>query len=93
MLSASAMSRHEKFCSRNPINQRACYDCKHLQEIKVTIETGEGYFFKKGFYCPIIDKKLYPVAAEKKNLPGRYPETFKDQNKFMLMCCYHEFAI
>ena len=34
----SAMTRHEKKCSKNPINIRACFDCINCEEVIIKYE-------------------------------------------------------
>jgi hypothetical protein len=87
---------HEKICSKNPENKRACLDgCIHLTKKKVEVKdriddyyTGEiEYVIRTLFYC---DKKkifLYPPECEYKD---NYYTNFyneEDENKPMPKEC------
>lgn len=81
-----AMEHHEKYCSSNPENFKACEGCIHLEEIQIEYEIGDDYYLCEpiirkvtGFHCKKLDKKMYPTKAERKGLPEKYPWTFQDQ--------------
>jgi hypothetical protein len=85
-----AMERHEKWCAANPENRRACEGCVHLEETTVEIHYddpyGSGVRNATGFRCKVFDKLLYPVKAEKKGLPEKYPDTFEGQEPMPRVC-------
>lgn len=64
MLSASSMSRHEKYCRMNPNNKHKCFDlCRHLQKSRVY---GTIYHGVTQFRCAITGEKMYSYLLEKK---------------------------
>lgn len=81
----SSMEKHEKYCSQNPENFKACSGCIHLEEAEVECRRYDEYFgaevsFKaKGFHCKVLNKLLYPTKVEKLGLPLKHPKTFADQ--------------
>lgn len=89
-----AMERHEKWCTHNPDNFKKCTGCMHMEEAEVfykvevsyDIYNGEETRMSKAFRCRKLDKLLYPMIVEKKGLPGKYPETFKDQQPMPKEC-------
>lgn len=90
-LSASHITTHEKKCWSNPDNIRPCMDCIHLEETKVEYkkDTGMGFDVKMSavsFKCKKLDKLIYHVKAEFKNLPQRFPETFIGQEPMPKKC-------
>ena len=96
-LSASAMTVHERKCMSNPDNNRACLDCIYLEETKIpyTVEYQRGvdsfdYKDKEstGFKCLKLDKLIYHVKAELNKLPGKWPETFEDQEPMPKECVH-----
>lgn len=65
-----ACLEHEEKCSRNPINFRACFNCKHLRkrEEEICFDPNDPYeqpLEIKIFYCPQIDSYLYPPKIER----------------------------
>lgn len=100
-LSKSAMLRHEKFCSSNPLNQHACYTCKHLkhcegEDIEIHYEGGGNILTRheKGaqyFSCEKLNKTLYNIVALRKKLPEKYPEHFEGQELMPTNCDSWEF--
>lgn len=80
-----ACEGHEKYCSSNPENEKACSGCVFLEETKVEYDVDNyeygGYQtrYSNGFKCLKKDQLLYPLKAERLDLPNRYPETFEDQ--------------
>ncbi len=94
-LSKGHMNTHEKWCFHNPENKKACYGCANLEEIVI-----DGYYADhegndhtrefKGFHCKALDKKLYPLKCEKKNLPALYPGTFDDQEPMPKECEHYK---
>lgn len=94
-LSKSSMSRHEKWCNYNPENRRACEGCINLEEVEVEYlfdsdEYGVIKKSSKGFRCKVLDKILYPVKAEKKDLPNKFPQTFKNQEQMPKTCEFYK---
>jgi hypothetical protein len=62
MLSASAMSVHERFCPKRPENRHECFKwCKHL---KMTFAINGGHP-EKTFTCARIGCKLYSYKLER----------------------------
>lgn len=97
-----AMVRHEKYCFRNPINDRPCFSCEFLEykqgeSFEVHFVAGGDFDtrFEKGpnyWFCTKLNKKVYSIEAEKRNLIVKYPETFEDQKPMPKKCKYkHEF--
>jgi hypothetical protein len=64
------MSRHEKWCKKNPNNQHTCYQyCKHLIKEEEEYQ-GSDYVGKRTiFKCAVTEQKMYSYIAEKKKLP------------------------
>lgn len=71
------MTKHEKWCKLNPINDHACYKfCKHLVKTEEKYEgqsrydSGESFTGKKTvFTCGVSGQKMYSFKAEKLKLP------------------------
>jgi hypothetical protein len=82
-----AMANHEQWCNSNPKNFKACTGCVHLEATTIehdayeNDEYGSRTVTKKAnaFMCNALNRLVYPSKVEKKKLPERYPETFKDQ--------------
>lgn len=87
-----AMINHELICDKNPINNKACFGCIHLQTEEVEYSRGCSYdgdidWATAGcFKCTKFNKLMYSWSAEKKNLPEKYPETFEDQKRMPNKC-------
>lgn len=85
-----AMEEHEKWCPKNPENEKACTYCPFLKETDVTIYydtfDGEGSTVKKGFRCTKLDKLLYPLSVQRRGLDGRFPEHFGEQEPMPKTC-------
>lgn len=90
MFRKHAMEHHEKWCPKNPENEKACTYCRHFKETEVTIYwdafDGERSSIRKGFRCEKLDKLLYPLSAERRGLPDRFPEHFSDQEPMPKTC-------
>lgn len=93
LLRKKAMEHHEKYCASNPDNRRACEGCEHLEETTVEVEYGDDYYTNepvirrvKAFRCKKLDKMLYPIKAEQRRLPERYPWTFENQEPMPRTC-------
>jgi len=82
MKTEKGMKNHEVKCDLNPLNQRLCHHCEHLEckDKLVDIERPEPHYDSttktKGFKCKELNIELYPYSAEKKNLLNRFPDTF-----------------
>lgn len=76
-----SMAVHEKFCGANPDNFKACTGCANLEEtyIDLIYANEGGRTSCKAFNCKALNKMVYPVKVEKRNLIQKFPETFKDQ--------------
>lgn len=87
-----AAIQHEELCNSNPKNHSVCSICIHIEKIKIDVEYQNheygGVDIKQAtaFYCPIKNKKLYPLIVRKKKLPERFPETFDDQEPMPTEC-------
>lgn len=79
---------HEKSCSKNPDNDRACFGCRHLTKKSETIyyDTYNGESERKVdlLYCNKLDIFLYPPKVEHK---GNMYETDPKENKPMPRTC------
>ena len=70
----SDMSRHEKWCKKNPNNDHKCFQfCKHLikgEEEYEGVNYDEVFIGKKTvFQCALTKQKMYSFIAERKKLP------------------------
>jgi hypothetical protein len=84
MLSAGAMSRHEKFCTQNPNNWHKCFDyCDHLIKTKEKVcgMGDEGGSWKTIFTCSVLNKQLYSFKLEKS-----YPQFIGNLERMPLQC-------
>ena len=79
---------HEKSCSKNPDNDRACFGCRHLTKKSETIccdtRYGEREIKLDLLYCKKLDTFLYPPKVEHK---GNMYETESEGNKPMPRTC------
>ena len=67
MLSASSMSRHEKYCRLNPENKHKCFEmCRYLKRDLEFIDKAYPASVKTVFKCSVIGKKMYSYLLEKK---------------------------
>jgi phage FluMu protein Com len=70
MFGAGAMSRHEKYCPKNPNNQHKCFDfCKHLK--REFTYSGDNYNIHTritNFTCKLTGKKMYSYKFEKNTI-------------------------
>lgn len=90
MLRRHSMVNHEKWCTKNPVNNRVCHGCGHLKEIKFT-DYRDGYMGEyevkcKGFECTKLNIKVYPLSVERRGLTGY--STFDDQEPMKKECEY-----
>ena len=62
--------KHENICSKNPQNNRACFNCKHLQKetFDLYFDTWSGEDSKKVdvLFCVKLEKGVYPPKVEMK---------------------------
>lgn len=69
MLSASSMSRHEKYCRNKPENKHKCFElCRHLKSAIELIPGRDPSYskgYKRTFTCNITGEKMYSYLAEK----------------------------
>ena len=69
MLSASSMSRHEKFCKSKPENRHKCFDeCKHLERSREVIpgkDPFSRYSYRTVFHCKVMNQSMYSYLIEK----------------------------
>ncbi len=83
MFRGHAMVNHEKWCTSNPKNFKACSGCSFLEETvnRYDVDTHDGWYTRKSkaFKCTKKDILVYPLKVEKKGLLEKYPETFEDQ--------------
>lgn len=93
-----AMEKHIEWCYKNPKNKTKCEGCKHLKE---TENEYTGFYFNgysesestrksKSFKCEKLDKILYPLVVERKELNTKYPETFEGQEPMPKECGHYE---
>lgn len=91
-LSKSAMTKHERWCSKNPINHKACYGCKYSKEEPFKLDTGIMsddevlIMWTRKYKCLADGHFMFTIRAEKKGLPEKYPEVFKDQSRMPAVC-------
>lgn len=96
MLRKHSMEHHEKWCPKNPENEKACSGCAFLKEEPVTIYGEHAYdgseysFERKGFRCTKLDKLLYPLVVERRGLT-RF-ETFDNQEPMPKECEHKEWT-
>jgi len=80
---------HEKSCTKNPDNWRACHQCTHLGKRTTTIYYDTGYGGEQEekldlLYCSKLDTFIYPPSVEHK---GNCHELGDDTNKPMPKEC------
>jgi len=64
-----AATRHEKYCSRNPENRHACFDCKFLDSTPEEIDDAFGYVLKiKSFRCKKHDVEMHTYVAARRRM-------------------------
>lgn len=84
---------HEKKCSHNPENDRACFSCVHLEMVyDATIywDDPRGCEHEQkvnAFYCKKLDTYLIPPKAEHKGNAYEFGDTL---NKPMPKECEHQ---
>lgn len=82
--------KHEASCKKNPLNIRACFDCKFCEKMKADVLLNYGDEFGRQveayrdlFYCSKKDEYLLPPKAEHK---GNAYETDKSNEPMPLSC-------
>jgi hypothetical protein len=73
-LSASTISRHEKYCKSNPKNAHKCFEfCRYLEKTQSTrfTEDGEPYSRNTSFKCLKNNTQMYSFHLEK--IASLYP--------------------
>jgi len=92
-----AMISHESKCDQNPINQKACHFCEHLETIEKEVEfekyhQGDGwcdfepeYKNVKVFRCAKLDKLMFPFSIEKRELHKKWA-TYEEQEPMPNKC-------
>ena len=70
MKQKGSMTRHEKFCSKNPINQFKCFDCRFLEYKTQSTFDKDGDFVSniKTFNCVKLKIKLHTHKAVQRNM-------------------------
>ncbi len=85
------MTRHEKWCKKNPLNDHACFHyCKHLIKDKiVSVDAYDGEQFSSlcTFQCAVTKKFMYSSIAERRKLVDRLP---KGTERMPLHCNLYE---
>lgn len=93
-----AMIKHEEGCENNPKNKIACLQgCAYLLHIDLEIDINLGYEYggdqvwqkrKSACYkCIKKDQLMYSFAAEKRDLPAKYPDDFDGQEAMPKLSC------
>jgi hypothetical protein len=93
MVSASAMSRHERFCRMNPNNKHKCFDlCRHLKrniELIDGKDPSSAFSYVTTLKCGVTDIKMYSYLFEKK---GNFkPEFLKGLIRMPLDCKLYQY--
>jgi len=96
MLSAGAMSRHEKYCRLNPNNLHKCFDlCRNLTRRRILINGKDP--FNSGSYqtvleCKKLNVKMYSYLLEKKSTAYfGSPVNFEGLMRMPLQCIHYEY--
>lgn len=58
-------ARHEKVCSKNPVNDRACFDCVFLGYIEHIEENYYSDSRHKVLFCHKKEQGVYPPRVER----------------------------
>lgn len=80
------IEKHEKFCSSDPNNQSMCSGCANV------IHSEKEFFYdgysrtSSSFECSVKKCGLIPLIAQRKGLPEKYPDTFKDSIQMPSEC-------
>lgn len=62
-LQKHSAERHEKYCSKNPANAHACFQCIHLSVERSDSE--DGGYNEKTFTCTKLEKQMHSYKAER----------------------------
>ena len=89
------MEHHEKFCGKNSENVKKCFGCEHIEETQVEIyfdhyDGSSSEILSKCFFCKKRLQRMFPLIAERRWLPEKYPETFQDQVPMPNQCEFYE---
>lgn len=88
-ISASTISRHEKYCKMNPKNAHKCFEfCRYLKRDRTTHfnDEGEAYGRKTEFTCMVTDNKMYSFLLEKRDSLYPYHNILKGLTRMPLEC-------
>lgn len=96
MLSAASMSRHEKYCRRNPVNMHKCFDmCSFLKRNTELIEGKSPCInssYRTVFMCLKTYKRMFSYLAEKKATSYfGCPMKYDDLIRMPLHCKDHQY--
>lgn len=87
--SIRGVTRHEKYCHKNPENNFTCGLCKHFVEEEVmrpSVYDSEQMERRKRLFCSKFNKVLYSAGMEGKGYLKRYPASFVDAMKMTYDC-------
>lgn len=87
--SERGVSRHEHFCTKNPLNFIVCGLCSYFvtEEIERPDVYGVDRSIKsKKFRCLKFDRLLYSATMERKGYLKRYPNSFESAIKMPAEC-------
>ena len=76
--------QHEKRCSKNPDNQRACFGCEHMTKRLAEVYMHSNTINLKLCYCAKKEMYLYPPIIEHK---GKAAEVVDELNEPMPKTC------
>lgn len=93
-----SMLKHEDGCVDNPKNKIACFSgCAYLENVDLDFEVlighhwdGEGILSARKstcYKCIKKDQLMYTFAAEKRDLPNKYPDEFEGQQPMPKITC------
>lgn len=96
MVRKGDMTRHEKNCKKNPLNEDACIGCKFCEKEEVIYpsiyQDDWGYspeVKSYAFKCTKFNKLMYPHKAQK--YAEKHPHTFHGQEVMPNECGGFEF--
>ena len=94
MLSAGAMSRHEKHCKARPENRHKCFDqcrflVRNLELLDSVYDPENRLSYKTVFSCKSTDIKMYSYLLEKRM--NFKPEFIKRLIRMPVKCNLHEY--
>jgi|WetSurMetagenome_2_1015567.scaffolds.fasta_scaffold00157_26 hypothetical protein len=89
-LSASSISRHEKYCRYNPNNRHKCFDmCVHLKKLSEIVRSGDSDYpvgIKTVFTCGVTGNKMYSYQLENKARLYPFIISFSGLQRMPLTC-------